>query len=139
MTTPDPTVSPQPAPQVLELSKTFRFEAAHWLPNFPQDHKCRRLHGHSFKIEVVVRGPLDESTGIVMDFGDLKRVVKPFVEELDHQCLNHLGADRADALLQNPTAENLARWFYHNLRPHLPLLHEVIVYETCTSRCVYRG
>lgn len=123
----------------MQIVKTFRFEAAHWLPHFPDGHKCRRLHGHSFEVEVVVAGPVDEHTGVVMDFGELKRVVNPLIDRLDHYCLNELGAKLSDPLLSNPTSENVARWFWRELKPLLPLLDEVIVHETCTSRCMYRG
>jgi 6-pyruvoyltetrahydropterin/6-carboxytetrahydropterin synthase len=123
----------------MQIVKTFRFEAAHWLPHFPDGHKCRRLHGHSFEVEVVVAGPVDEHTGVVMDFGELKRVVSPLIDRLDHYCLNELGAQLNDPLLSNPTSENVARWFWRELKPLLPLLDEVIVHETCTSRCMYRG
>jgi 6-pyruvoyltetrahydropterin/6-carboxytetrahydropterin synthase len=123
----------------MQIVKAFRFEAAHWLPHFPDGHKCRRLHGHSFEVEVVVAGPVDEHTGVVMDFGELKRVVSPLIDRLDHYCLNELGAQLNDLLLSNPTSENVARWFWRELKPLLPLLDEVIVHETCTSRCMYRG
>jgi len=64
--------------------KDFRFEAAHWLPNVPEGHKCRRMHGHSFRGEVAVRGDVDPKTGWLIDFADLKRVIDPIVHELDH-------------------------------------------------------
>jgi 6-pyruvoyltetrahydropterin/6-carboxytetrahydropterin synthase len=123
----------------LELAKTFRFEAAHYLPNFPEGHKCRRLHGHSFEFEVVVEGTTDPHTGVVIDYGDISWVVKPLVEQLDHYCLNDLGAAWNDPLLLNPTSEHLAVWLYEHIKPLLPELSAIIVYETCTSRCVYRG
>ena len=124
---------------IIELIKAFRFEAAHWLPAFPEGHKCRRLHGHSFVVEVCVRGPVDAATGVLMDYGDLKRIVKPYVDALDHHCLNHLGEAQADPWLTNPTSEHLARWFYDKLAPQLPALWYVRIRETCTSACVYRG
>jgi len=118
---------------VVELVKDFRFEAAHWLPNVPEGHKCRRIHGHSFRGEVAVRGPLDPKLGWVMDFADLKRAVEPLVNRLDHYMLNDLEG------LENPTAENLAVWIWRQLAPHLPNLHRVTIEETCTSRCHYWG
>lgn len=123
----------------MELYKRFRFEAAHWLPNFPEGHKCRRLHGHSFEVEVVVAGPVHPHTGVVLDFGDLKQVAGPLIDRLDHHCLNHLGEAWGDPLLQNPTSENMARWFWRELVGHLPGLVAIEVQETCTSRCIYRG
>jgi len=118
---------------VVELVKDFRFEAAHYLPNVPEGHKCRRIHGHSFRGEVAVRGPLDPELGWVIDFADLKKVIEPLVNELDHYLLNDIPG------LQNPTAELLAVWIWRRLEPHLPALHRVTIEETCTSRCHYYG
>jgi len=115
------------------LAKTFTFEAAHRLPNAPEGNKCRRLHGHSFGIDVVVSGPVDPHTGWVMDFAELKAVAGPIVDALDHRHLNEIEG------LENPTSEVLARWLWERLKPKLPLLSAVIVRETCTARCEYRG
>lgn len=120
------------------ITKQFRFEAAHWLPGMPEGHKCRRMHGHSFKFDVNLLGEADPKTGILVDFGDIKSVVKPYVEQLDHWCLNEVGEREGIPLLQNPTSENLARWMYHELRDKLPALYSVVFYETCTTRCEYR-
>jgi 6-pyruvoyltetrahydropterin/6-carboxytetrahydropterin synthase len=118
---------------VVELVKDFRFEAAHYLPNVPEGHKCRRIHGHSFRGEVAVRGPLDPKLGWVIDFADLKRAIEPLVAELDHYLLNEIPG------LENPTAELLAVWIWRRLAPSLPNLARVTVEETCTSRCHYYG
>ncbi len=117
----------------LELVKDFRFEAAHFLPNVPPDHKCRRIHGHSFKGEVAVRGPIDARLGWVMDFADLKTIVDPVVNRLDHYLLNDIEG------LDNPTSEVLAVWIWNELAPKLPLLVRITIEETCTSRCHYVG
>lgn len=117
----------------IELRKTFQFEAAHLLPHLPETHKCRRLHGHSFQAEIVVAGECDERLGWLIDYADLARAFKPLWEQLDHRYLNDVPG------LQNPTSENLARWIWERLKPALPLLTEVVVAETCTARCVYRG
>lgn len=123
----------------VEVCKKFRFEAAHWLPGFPDGHKCRRLHGHSFLVEVYVAGPVHETTGVVIDFGDIKKMVGSIVDQLDHYCLNEIGQQLNDDLLKNPTSENLARWFYHKIKPLILLLSKIIVHETCTSLCIYSG
>lgn len=117
----------------IELRKTFQFEAAHLLPHLPETHKCRRLHGHSFQAEIVVAGECDERLGWLIDYADLARAFKPLWEQLDHRYLNDVPG------LQNPTSETLARWIWERLKPALPLLTEVVVAETCTARCVYRG
>ncbi|HYH83584.1 MAG TPA: 6-carboxytetrahydropterin synthase QueD [Longimicrobium sp.] len=117
----------------MEIFKEFGFEAAHRLPNVPPGHKCARLHGHSFRVEVHVRGELDPHLGWVMDFADLKAAVKPVLDELDHYYLNDIPG------LENPTSEVLARWLWARLRPDLPFLARIVVRETCTSGCTYQG
>jgi 6-pyruvoyltetrahydropterin/6-carboxytetrahydropterin synthase len=117
----------------VRLSKSFRFEAAHDLPTFPEGHKCRRLHGHSFRFDVVVEGEVDPTLGYLMDYGDIRRVVDPIVKQLDHYYLNDIKG------LENSTSEMIARWLWDRIRPELPLLSSIIVYETCTSSCEYRG
>jgi 6-pyruvoyltetrahydropterin/6-carboxytetrahydropterin synthase len=118
---------------LVELAKDFRFEAAHFLPNVPEGHKCRRIHGHSFKGEIAVRGPVDPRLGWVIDFADLKKAVDPIVGELDHYLLNEIPG------LENPTSELLAIWLWRRLAPQLPLLYRVTIEETCSSRCHYYG
>ena len=117
----------------VRLSKSFRFEAAHDLPTFPDGHKCRRLHGHSFRFDVIVEGEVAPEKGYLIDYGDIKRVADPVVKRLDHYYLNDIEG------LANPTSENLAKWLWERLRPALPQLAAVIVHETCTSTCEYRG
>lgn len=123
--------TPHPIP--VDLYKQFTFEAAHRLPNVPTGHKCARLHGHSFGIELRVTGPLDPQMGWVMDFADVKAAFQPLYEQLDHHYLNDIPG------LANPTSEVLAVWIWERLKPALPLLSAVIVRETCTSGCEYRG
>ena len=117
---------------MVRLRKSFHFEAAHDLPTFPEGHKCRRLHGHSFRFDVVVEGEVDPAKGYLIDYGDIKAAAQPLVQRLDHYYLNEIEG------LENPTSENIARWIWQRLRPALPLLHSVIVYETCTTECEYR-
>ena len=117
----------------IELRKTFQFEAAHLLPHLPKSHKCRRLHGHSFKVELVCEGNVDPQKGWLLDFADLKAAFEPLHEQLDHHYLNEIEG------LENPTAENLARWIRVRTKKTLPLLSQVNVAETCHSRCEYRG
>jgi 6-pyruvoyltetrahydropterin/6-carboxytetrahydropterin synthase len=117
----------------MRLAKTFGFEAAHWLPTFPEGHKCRRMHGHSFKVEVIVEGDVDPEKGYLIDYGDIKRAIKPIEERLDHRVLNEIDG------LENPTSEMLAAWIWERVAPDLPDLAMIIVHETCTSRCEYAG
>src|SRR5690606_9913913 len=117
----------------MDIFKVFTLEAAHRLPNVPEGHKCARLHGHSFRVEIHVSGEADPHTGWVMDFAEIKSAFKPLYEQLDHHYLNEIEG------LENPTSERLAAWIWARLKPALPLLSEVVVHETCTSGCRYRG
>jgi len=117
----------------MELRKTFQFEAAHLLPFLPKTHKCRRLHGHSFSVEIAVAGECDPKLGWLMDYADISAAFKPIWGKLDHYYLNEIPG------LENPTSENVAAWIWKKLQPKLPLLVEVVVAETCTARSVYRG
>jgi 6-pyruvoyltetrahydropterin/6-carboxytetrahydropterin synthase len=117
----------------MELFKEFGFEAAHRLPAVPADHKCARLHGHSFRVEVHVTGEVGLDSGWVMDFADLGAAWQPLHDQLDHRYLNEVPG------LDNPTSEILAVWIWERLRPGLPGLSCITVRETCTSGCSYRG
>jgi 6-pyruvoyltetrahydropterin/6-carboxytetrahydropterin synthase len=118
---------------IVELVKEFRFEAAHLLPHVPLNHKCRRLHGHSFRCEVAVRGEVNPELGWFIDYAEITNAFAPLHEQLDHYYLNEIPG------LQNPTSENLARWIWERLVEILPGLSRVSVFETCTSSCHYFG
>lgn len=118
---------------LVRLVREFTFEAAHRLPHAPEGHKCARLHGHSFRVELVCEGPIDAETGWLLDFADIKHAFEPALERLDHRYLNEIEG------LENPTAENLACWIWERVKPRLAALSQVTVAETCTSRCEYRG
>jgi 6-pyruvoyltetrahydropterin/6-carboxytetrahydropterin synthase len=117
----------------MELYKEFGFEAAHRLPNVPTGHKCGRLHGHSFRVVLHVEGPVDSAMGWVIDYADIKKSFGPTLDRLDHHYLNEIEG------LENPTSENLARWIWRRVKPELPPLTKVVVSETCSSGCAYRG
>lgn len=117
----------------MEIFKEFTIEAAHLLPNLPADHKCARLHGHSFRIQVHVSGPVSDTQGWVQDFADLSSAFEPVFAQLDHRYLNDIDG------LSNPTSENLAKWIWQRLETRLPMLSKIVVKETCTSGCVYLG
>jgi 6-pyruvoyltetrahydropterin/6-carboxytetrahydropterin synthase len=117
----------------VEIFKEFTFEAAHRLPNVPSGHKCARLHGHSYRVVVHISGPVDDHAGWVRDFADLSGAMRPVLDQLDHYYLNEIEG------LDNPTSEVLARWIWVQLQPALAELSQIVVRETCTSGCVYRG
>jgi 6-pyruvoyltetrahydropterin/6-carboxytetrahydropterin synthase len=117
----------------MDIFKRITFEAAHLLPSAPAGHKCGRLHGHSYTVEIHVRGAVDPVSGWVLDFGDLKKAFMPLYEQLDHRYLNDVPG------LENPTSENIARWIWARLKPSLPGLARIVLHETCTAGCVYEG
>jgi len=128
-----PRTVPADTGRQVKLVRAFSFEAAHLLPKVPEGHKCRRLHGHSFQVEIVCEGQVDPNTGWLVDFAAIKEAFQPLWERLDHRYLNEIEG------LENPTAENIARWIWRHLKPVLPELCQVNLAETCTSRCEYRG
>jgi 6-pyruvoyltetrahydropterin/6-carboxytetrahydropterin synthase len=115
------------------LTKDFTFEAAQTLPNAPAGHRCRGVHGHSFKVEVSVEGDVDPKIGWVYDHAKISEAMKPLMRMLDHAYLNDVEG------LENPTIEKMAEWFWKKLEPQCPGLCEIVVHETPTARCVYRG
>lgn len=118
---------------MMTLEKVARFEAAHWLPRVAPGHACGRMHGHSYRVHISVEGEVDASAGWVMDMGEMGARLGEVIARLDHQLLNEIEG------LENPTSEALARWIWAQLSPSLPLLCEVVVRETATSSCRYRG
>lgn len=117
----------------MEIYVSMSFDAAHRLPAVPAGHKCGNLHGHTFLVEVYVEGDVSDSSGWVVDFGDLKTLVKPYVDQLDHTYLNDIEG------LENPTSENIARWLWARLAPGIKGLAKIVVKESPTSGAVYTG
>jgi 6-pyruvoyltetrahydropterin/6-carboxytetrahydropterin synthase len=130
----------RPRPEVLSrdpvsttVVSTVRFESAHFLPHVPPDHKCRRMHGHSYRCEIHVTGPIDERLGWVADFAEIRRVFEPIRKRIDHHLLNEIDG------LENPTGERIAAWIWGELAPSLPGLSRLVVYETESSFVIYTG
>jgi len=117
----------------VEIFKVYKFDAAHRLPNAGAGHKCSEVHGHSFCVEIHIRGPVDSRCGWVMDFADIDRAFQPVLDELDHKYLNDIEG------LENSTSENIAVWIWNRLHIPLPQLSKVVVQESPESGCVYRG
>ena len=117
----------------MRIGQAFTFEAAHWLPNVPEGHRCRRMHGHSYRVELQLEAPVDPGTGFVVDFFDVEAAFGPLLARLDHHCLNDIEG------LENPTAENIAVWIWDRVKPALPQTAAVVVYETPNSWAEYTG
>lgn len=118
---------------VFRLTKDFRFESAQTLPNVPEGHKCGKMHGHSFKVEISVEGEADPATGWIYDHARISKAMQPLMELLDHAYLNEIPG------LENPTIENMCLWFWQKLAPELPGLCEIVIHETPAARCSFKG
>lgn len=117
----------------VRMTREFSFDAAHRLPCVPQGHRCGRVHGHTFKLEVSYAGSVDPQTGWIGDHREVAGVVRELTARLDHQLLNEVEG------LENPTVENLCHWFWQRLEAKVPGLEEIVVHETPSARCAYRG
>jgi len=114
-----------------ELKQHFQIESARFLPHLPESHPCRRLHGHSFKIILTFVGKLDAKIGWVRDYHQISELMKPLLQQLDHQVLNEVKG------LENPTSELLALWIYDRAKTFLPELKKVTICETPFTECTY--
>jgi len=117
----------------MEIFKKFAFDSAHFLPNVPEGHKCSNIHGHTYSLTVFLEGDLIEDLEWVMDFKELKDVVKPIIDRLDHTLINEIEG------LENPTAERIVVWIWDQIKPELPLLSKLELNETPTSGAIYKG
>ena len=117
----------------MNVFKTFTIEAARSLPNLPDGHPCKNIHGHSFKITITVTGNVDNKTGFVMDFGDIDETFNPLLSKLDHSYLNNIEG------LENPSSENVCQWIWERLAPSLPGLSQIDIKETDSTGCIYKG
>lgn len=115
------------------IFKKFSFDSAHALPNVPEGHKCKNIHGHTYHLTVFIEGKLDPLLGWVMDFGDLKAIIDPLIKRIDHKYLNELEG------LENPTCEIFARWIWHEIVADIPGLKKIELNETPTSGALYEG
>jgi 6-pyruvoyltetrahydropterin/6-carboxytetrahydropterin synthase len=122
-----------PTVKTTEISREYRFEAAHRLAQLPQTHKCHRLHGHSFRVTVRVHGEIDAQLGWIIDFADIDSAWEPLHKILDHQYLNEIEG------LENPTSEILAHWIFDRIQVQGATLHSITVHETCTATCTVLG
>jgi 6-pyruvoyltetrahydropterin/6-carboxytetrahydropterin synthase len=114
----------------MSIFKEFHFEAAHYLPHVPPQHQCARVHGHSFVVQLWMRGAVNPEMGWVRDFADLTDAFEPLRAQLDHRLLNDVEG------LDNPTSENLAVWIWERVKGAVPELSRVVVKETAKEGAV---
>jgi 6-pyruvoyltetrahydropterin/6-carboxytetrahydropterin synthase len=119
---------------MIELTQSFTFEAAHFLPSAPEGNENRRIHGHSFGVEVTVSGNPDIGTGLLIHFDAFREICYRLVhQKLDHQLLNDIAG------FENPTLENMCQQIWNILAPELPQLSAVtMIRKSCGQKCVYR-
>ncbi len=115
------------------IFKDFHFDSAHFLPNVPDGHKCKEIHGHTYKLTLEFEGEIDPKMGWLIDFAEIKKIVSPLIDDVDHKLLNNIEG------LENPTCELIAQWFWYKISPRLPLLSTVTLKETTTSGAIYKG
>jgi 6-pyruvoyltetrahydropterin/6-carboxytetrahydropterin synthase len=118
---------------IMTIFRKFTFDSAHYLPNVPEGHKCRQIHGHTYKLTIFIDGKPDEQHGWVMDFGVLKKTLEPIIEMVDHKLLNNLAG------LENPTCELLAVWLWNYIKRDIPSLSKIELNETPASGVIYEG
>jgi len=114
------------------ITKSFTIDAAHWLPNVPEEHKCGRLHGHTYKIIIGVEGDVTPDTGWIVDYNEIKAAFEPLLTKMDHFCLNEIPG------LENPTAEVMAEWIFKQISKTLPQVSDITVCETPTTEAIYK-
>ena len=117
----------------MEIFKVYYFDSAHYLPNVPPDHKCRNMHGHTYKLIVFISGSSNNDMGWVMDFSDLKKTIQPIIESVDHKILNEIPG------LKNPTCENIAKWLWEKIIIKIPEVTKIELHETPTTGVIYSG
>ena len=124
-------------PDIIEIARDTKFEAAHYLPHVPATHKCSRMHGHTYRLTAIWRGPIEPDLGWVTDFGELRDMLAPLLKQVDHHLLNDL--------VDNPTCENMLVWLWQEITNQATdwglgvQLAELRLRETDTSWATYRG
>ena len=117
----------------VRLTKGFHFDASHRLDNLSEDHPCYHLHGHSYRVDVEVEGEVDAKTGFLIDYADIKKTVAPIIDQLDHKHLNDIAG------LELTSTEYICAWLWARIKPQLPILSKITIYETGSSKCEYTG
>ena len=117
----------------MKIFKKYFFETAHYMPNFPDDHKFSKIHGHSYELIIYLEGKYETKNGWIMNYEDIDKYVNPLLKKIDHNLMNHIKG------LENPTSENIAKWFWVNLKIDLVDLVRVEVNRPRIGGCIYEG
>jgi 6-pyruvoyltetrahydropterin/6-carboxytetrahydropterin synthase len=117
----------------MTIFRQFTFDSAHFLPMVPEGHKCRQIHGHTYRLTVFLEGPIDEKLGWVADFAGIKQSINSVLDLIDHKMLNNIEG------LENPTCELLAVWLWDKIKISIPYLQRIELHETPTSGVIYEG
>lgn len=117
----------------MKIFKEFTFDSAHFLPNVPDGHKCKNMHGHTYRLTVFFEGQLVKDLEWVVDFAEVKKIINPIINQIDHKLINDIEG------LENPTCERVAVWLWNKIKPKMPQLTEIKLNETPTSGVVYDG
>jgi 6-pyruvoyltetrahydropterin/6-carboxytetrahydropterin synthase len=115
------------------LFRQFSFDSAHFLPNVPDGHKCKEIHGHTYRMVMYLEDNLHTDKGWVMDFGEIKELVAPIIDSIDHKLLNNIEG------LENPTCELITVWLWNKIKPLIPILKKIELHETPNSGAIYEG
>jgi 6-pyruvoyltetrahydropterin/6-carboxytetrahydropterin synthase len=117
----------------MEIFKKYTFDCAHYLPNVSEDHKCKKVHGHTYHLTLYFEGEIDLKYGWIIDFADIKKIVEPTIQLLDHTFLNEIEG------LENPTCERMSEWLWNQIKPKISVLSKIKLKETPTSGAIYKG
>ena len=117
----------------MKIFKNFTFDSAHFLPNVPEGHKCKELHGHTYRLTVILESELVKKLDWVVDFAEVKNVINPIIDSIDHKLLNDIEG------LQNPTCEIVAIWLWNKIKDELPQLTKIELSENASSGVIYEG
>ena len=115
------------------IYKKYFFDAAHFMTNFNKNHKYSRVHGHSYEVIIKISGEIDDSCSLIINYDDIDKVMNPLIKKLDHKTLNEVSG------LNNPTSENLAKWFWKRIKKKINNLYSVEINRPRIGGCIYTG
>ena len=115
------------------IYKKYFFDAAHFMPNFEKTHKYSKVHGHSYEMIIKISGNPDKKNNWIINYDEIDNIIIPIVNQLDHRTLNEISG------LENPTAENIAKWFWKKIKKKIINLTSIEIYRPRIGGCIYEG